>query len=357
MQEAPVKAVRRRRPRWPKILLAAVGLIPLSAGGYYLCQQFCLTNFHTVVEGQVYRSAQPSPEQLERWVKEYGLRTVINLRAEGFKEHDAEKAAAKKAGVVHIDIRLTAGALPTRIWLRRLIQSIETARRPMLIHCKAGADRTGVASVLAAMAIGGKTYDQAKGELSIWYLHVDDDPRHIAGLLQEYEEYCRTGGTGTGGWQQFRQWALTVYYPSYYHVQIDSPTEAAARPGEVIPVELTVTNRSVRTIPAGDPAKSFVTAAFAGSSKEDSPDLEYGPRTPLPKRDIAPGESVKVVQRVTAPQAPGVHLVRFDLVEENETWFGRQGSDVATCALTVAAPSSASSSAPAPASTSATVAP
>jgi hypothetical protein len=208
----------------------------------------------------------------------------------------------------------------------------------MLIHCRMGADRTGVASVLAAMAIGGQTYDQARSQLSIRYFHVDDDPDHIEGLLLSYEEHCKAKGVGTGGWSQFKAWALGAYWPGYYHVRITGPEKLAAAPGEHLRVELTIENLSGKTIPAGDDDKDFRTAVFSGSSEEDSPDREFGPRAPLPKQNVPPGASVKVSQTVEAPSAPGVYELHFDVVEENRTWFARQGSEVPACELTVRSP-------------------
>ena len=69
-----------------KILVAsALGLI-LAGGiawgiwgqGYY--NRNVLGNFREVLPGQVYRSAQPTPEQLRRWTSQYGLKSVLNLR-------------------------------------------------------------------------------------------------------------------------------------------------------------------------------------------------------------------------------------------------------------------------------------
>src|SRR6516225_9094460 len=43
--------------------------------------RLCLThNLHAVIPGRVYRSAQLAPTDLERVVRRYGIRTVVNLR-------------------------------------------------------------------------------------------------------------------------------------------------------------------------------------------------------------------------------------------------------------------------------------
>lgn len=57
--EGPAKKTIRRRTL--KITLLAVAAVALAAGGYWFYHRIIFNNFHVVVEGQVYRSAQPSP--------------------------------------------------------------------------------------------------------------------------------------------------------------------------------------------------------------------------------------------------------------------------------------------------------
>ncbi|MCK4602226.1 MAG: tyrosine-protein phosphatase, partial [Phycisphaerae bacterium] len=167
------------------MLIAAAAAV---AGGWYTYQRFFCGNFHVIVDGEAYRSAQPTPQQLRQWARQYGLKTIINLRGVSSGEFYArERQAAAAAGVEVIDIKFSAVRLPTVPWLRRFIEAIETAERPILLHCRDGADRTGVAGVITAMAIGGQHYEAARSQLSARYLHFDDSPEHIAGLLLRYE--------------------------------------------------------------------------------------------------------------------------------------------------------------------------
>lgn len=64
-----------------EVLLGGMGIAVLAAGGYLLAIQL-LGNFHEVVAGQLYRSNQPSSEQLVRYTRDHGIKTVINLRGE-----------------------------------------------------------------------------------------------------------------------------------------------------------------------------------------------------------------------------------------------------------------------------------
>lgn len=195
-----------------RLAVAAVAVLLLGGGGFGIYWEVLRPNFHAIVPGQAYRSGQPRGDELTRWIRQYGLKTVVNLRGESNQPLvAAELEAVKAAGADFVCIGMSARSLPSAEKLRRLVTTVEGARRPVLFHCLGGADRSGLASVLAAMAIGGKDFEAARSEMSWHYLHFDSDPKHIAGVLEMYEDHCRQKGTGTGGWDQFRIWAMSEY--------------------------------------------------------------------------------------------------------------------------------------------------
>jgi protein tyrosine/serine phosphatase len=327
---------RRRWVRW--VVPAAVLAIGLAVAGVWYVRDY-RRNFACVVEGRVYRSGQPGVRHLEAWTKKYGLKTIVSLRGrvEG-QNYRQVCRAADRLGLTRVPLHLSSNSAPTRRDLRRLIETIETAAQPMLLHCHAGIERTGLASVLAAMAVGAKDYDQAKEELfgQLQYLGGRKDDS-VGALFAAYEDYCRANNSpDKGAWKHFRAWAMETYYPYYYHVAIDGPRELRLAPGQIATVELTVTNLSNRLLPFADPARKFNVAAFLGTSQDDQPQAELGPRLPIPRKDLLPEESIRIVCQLTAPSA-GAYDVGFDLVEENRTWFARQGSAIPRCRLIVAA--------------------
>jgi protein tyrosine phosphatase (PTP) superfamily phosphohydrolase (DUF442 family) len=163
--------------------------------------------FHPVVEGQVYRAPQPSADQLRGWIDQYGFRTVVNLRGH-HGEIDTERAVAKEAGVRLGTFELAAGLLPTRAQLLRLIHVLESADRPMLIHCRNGVDRTGLASAMVEL-MEGRGMAQARGQLPMF--KTNDEPDHVCDVIKLYDEYCTMEGLAADEWSTFKQWAEGVY--------------------------------------------------------------------------------------------------------------------------------------------------
>ncbi len=326
----PKSSSRRRRLRVILLIAAAVGL---PIGGYAVYLQ-ATTNFHAIIEGKAYRSAQPNPQQVKDWIGKYGIKTVMNLRGDDEPAAAGEAQAVREAGAAYVNHRAAAESLPTTIWFADVIRTLETAQTPLLLHCKAGADRSGVASVMAAMAIGGRSYDQAREQLSLKYGHFHFYNK-IGKVLDQYEAYRAglPGSPGNGGWAEFRQWALEVYHPLYYFVQISVPPQVDAKAGQPVTVEVEIKNLSDKPLPAG--REPIQLACFIGSSIAQRPDRELGQRLRLPAGDIAPqGGNIKVSYEIK-PQAAGEYEVHFDLVEEGKTWFAKQGSPVPTMKLVV----------------------
>ena len=198
-------------------LFVYFALIAVLAG-YYLVFFATWGNLHEVVSRKVYRSAQPSPEGLKLWIKQYNIRTVINLRGDAGKVVEDELKPAGQSGITMISIPFSSYRLPSTDSLEKLIRAIETAQLPLLIHCYAGIDRAGTASALAAMAIGKVDYDTAKWQAYVppgpWkrkrlrYSNPADRYIHISDMFKLYEEYCKRNNLETSPWRQFRQWAI-----------------------------------------------------------------------------------------------------------------------------------------------------
>ncbi|MCL7997254.1 tyrosine-protein phosphatase [Brucella sp. 21LCYQ03] len=156
--------------------LGSISLIGLTSvsflTGYLVAIQY-KGNFHTIVPGQAYRSNQPDPVRIAQLQKLYGIKTIINLRGAepGLDWYDEEVAAAKALGIQLTDFEISSNRKLSTEQTHALITLMQNAEKPILIHCKAGSDRTGLAAALyvAAVAKGGER--KAEQQMSIAYGH------------------------------------------------------------------------------------------------------------------------------------------------------------------------------------------
>ncbi len=132
-------------------------------------------NFRIIEPERAYRSAQLDAETLALVVDSLGIRTVINLRGENESSawYDNEQAVLAGRGVELVNIRMSAHALPPRAELLALYDAFLSAEGPILIHCRAGADRTGAAAAIWRMVVLGDPKEQAQQELSPCYGHFE----------------------------------------------------------------------------------------------------------------------------------------------------------------------------------------
>lgn len=147
-------------------------------------------NFHTVAPGEVYRAAQPSAAAITNYQREHGVRTIINLRGEnrGAAWYDNEIATARRLGIQHIDFKMSARRGITKEEAWRLIQVMERAPKPLLIHCESGADRSGLASALYLAAIKRTGEKIAERQLSIRYGHIASPSAKGWGMTVTFED-------------------------------------------------------------------------------------------------------------------------------------------------------------------------
>lgn len=130
-------------------------------------------NWGVVESGRLYRSNHPLPWQLRQAAHRFGLRTVINLRGRrpDCGSDQLTRATAAELGLVHIDAPFESRGAPHRDRILRLAEIYRTMQEPALIHCKSGADRTGLAAGLWLL-LQGHPPEAAQEQLSLRWGHV-----------------------------------------------------------------------------------------------------------------------------------------------------------------------------------------
>ncbi len=129
-------------------------------------------NLHQISD-EMWRSNQPSPRQIEEHARERGIKTIINLRGESTKGYYLlEKEACEAVGIDLVDFQVFSRDTPTREKIFGARDLFDSIRYPALMHCKSGADRAGLMSVLYRLLREKVPFEEAVEQLSFDYLHV-----------------------------------------------------------------------------------------------------------------------------------------------------------------------------------------
>lgn len=184
------------------------------------------TNFHEVAPG-VYRSNQPTHRRFRTYAR-MGIRTVINLRGEDkYSYYLFEKEACDRLGLVLVDAKLMARQAARRDRIIAVIDAIRAAERPLVFHCKSGADRTGFVGALYLLIFEGASIQDAKKQLGIRYIHLDWTKTGI----QDYiiDVFAARQGYGEIG---FEEWIRSEYDQKRLQRGFDSrlPPNDVAKP-------------------------------------------------------------------------------------------------------------------------------
>lgn len=158
-----------------RILRGGLGVATAAGAvlGGYLGFIALTGNFHPVVANEVYRSAQVSKADIAAYHETYGIRSILNLggAAPGEAWYDEEIAASAALGVTHADFAMNASVQLSAAEAGQLIALMREMPKPLLVHCRHGSDRTGLAMSLYLAAISGADEATAEGQLSLWFGH------------------------------------------------------------------------------------------------------------------------------------------------------------------------------------------
>ena len=159
------------------------------------------------ISGELVRANQPWPHQLARW-KAKGIRTVINLRGDFHRSFYAlERDACRRLGLELVNFPMGSREVPSRERVLGAQRLFETIAYPALVHCKSGADRAGIMSLLYMHFRKGKTIREAMDQLHLRYLHVRQGKTGVLDYL--FERYL-TEGEPAG--LSFVEWVKSPMY-------------------------------------------------------------------------------------------------------------------------------------------------
>ena len=159
-----------------RFFISALALFPLLTAGYFLYMEE-QGNFHPITDGEAYRSAQLDRDKFEYYIKKYGIKSILNLRGRHLDEpwYQEEKRVSAELNIAHYDLPLSATHKPSEEDVRKLLEIFEYAPRPVLIHCQAGADRSGLVAAMWKVVVDKEPKLEAKKQLSFLYGHIPID--------------------------------------------------------------------------------------------------------------------------------------------------------------------------------------
>lgn len=201
------EAVAGKTPPWVRNLVGPAAnyadMLFVDHGVFRLAYQ----NRHQLAEN-VWRSAQPAPHHV-RHLARMGIRTIVNLRGARFcGSYWLERQACARSGIHLEDFQMRSRAAPAKAEIfgaRELFQRIEY---PMLMHCKSGADRAGLMSVLYLIAREGVPVETARAQLGLKYGHVRQADTGILDYF--FERYLEDNAKVP---TPFFDWVAHVYDP------------------------------------------------------------------------------------------------------------------------------------------------
>ena len=150
-----------------------------------------------------YRGSQPLDSDYAR-LKAFGIRTVIDLRADGLP---MEASRVKAAGMRFERIPMTTRVVPTAGQIALFLALVnDPANQPVYVHCEGGRHRTGVMTAIYRMTQDRWTGEQAFNEMKQYqygadYLHPEFK-RFVYAYPPRTSESCRLRALATPSDQQ-----------------------------------------------------------------------------------------------------------------------------------------------------------
>ena len=181
-----------RRPGRLKLWILRVGVAVVCIPVGYVAWDQASYNFGAVQPGRIYRSGQMPRQALARTIREHRIKTVLNLRgsnrAQGW--YRDEVTATNEGLATQIDIAMSSCVWMSRDQMCALIDTLDTAEYPMLIHCAWGSERTGLVSAFVELLRPGSSLADACAQFSVGYLFVRiNDGKVMAEHLDQYENW------------------------------------------------------------------------------------------------------------------------------------------------------------------------
>lgn len=325
-EQEDVPSLRRNRLSRALVWGGIAGLL-LAIGGEAV-RVTVGPNLHIVLPGRIYRCAQPTPQMLTKLVQRFGIRTVVNLRGccVPYSRYMDEARSTHDLNISQEDICLSAYRLPSASEMRRLVEVLDRSEHPILLHCRRGADRTGLVAAVCQLLYTDTDLAGARRQMGPRFGHVAMG--HTANLdlfVQQYEDWLRQTGQVHSP-AELRRWILQEYRGSPWNCRI----ELLEMPGVVhrnepwsLRIRVHNTSGMAWRLSATNTAGVHAAYTLTGASGQN---LAQG-RAALFRGEVLPEQSLDVTLDLPAVAHPGPWFLTVDMHHDQNGWFHQFGSE------------------------------
>ena len=157
---------------------------------------------------EAWRSAQPAPRHV-RMLARSGIKTILNLRDErDCGSYRLEQEACERAGINLVNFGVKSREAPAREKIHGAKAIFGQLEYPMLMHCKSGADRVGLMSVLYMHFRKGLPIEEALRQLNWRFGHFKHADTGVLDYV--FESYLASNRVQP---IEFLDWVDTAYNP------------------------------------------------------------------------------------------------------------------------------------------------
>ena len=165
------RSISDRSPPWLRRsldpMLDYVDLIFVDHGIF----RMAYANRHRL-SADAWRSSQPAPHDI-RALARRGVKTILNLRGDrDCGSYRLEAQACRKYGIRLVDFSVKSRQAPAKRVFHDAKTLFDSIEYPMMLHCKSGADRAGLMSVLYMILKENVPVEQARRQLSLRFGHI-----------------------------------------------------------------------------------------------------------------------------------------------------------------------------------------
>lgn len=140
--------------------------------------------FAEVVPQRLYRCGSISPDQLTELAHRYGIRTVLSLLNPDVPESVAERAAADALHITWLNIPLRGNGASSPAEREQIAAIVnDEALAPLLVHCAAGTNRTGLAVGLYRIRKQGWSAEQVLEEMCRFDFENEPDHENLRNAI------------------------------------------------------------------------------------------------------------------------------------------------------------------------------